>query len=307
MQNSENSAELQRIAVEDDLERRRITTTHCDYPGCVVANGLFRCTKCKKRFYCGREHQAAAWRSHKRFCREPSFDDINPPGYDMVNPLGHKGRAAMALDLVDGLVQSFERDLYPAAEVEGVFGIEMGSGIDERPGMADYPIGKLVYNAWVFVWKAFVEFEMKEDAEAEDESFTEIRARQRRAVDVAKLEFIRQCAQALLAGNLSAWFQERVETYRPRWGRRFRPDVYVEELHRRHFEGIPWNRRIQRMYRTYLDERDPRTLNSDPVFWIYQSDPVRSGGQDGDTGRGGITWESQATVERCRQKWARGV
>jgi hypothetical protein len=46
---------------------------------CVVCGArgskLFRCTRCKERYYCGKECQLQDWKDHKRVCRKVDDKD----------------------------------------------------------------------------------------------------------------------------------------------------------------------------------------------------------------------------------------
>ena len=119
-------------------------------------------------------------------------------------------RELMAKNYVEEFVGALEQDLYPAENVEKVFGVRMESGPprdwdSEEPE----PIGTMMYNAWTALYKGYSELKMQTYGfgaaeEAGDRALMEaIGKRVRR-------EFGAEVEEALLAGSLPTWFQAQV-------------------------------------------------------------------------------------------------
>ena len=51
----------------------RENAKYCDYPGCMNegddSQSLHACSLCRAVYYCGREHQEAHWKEHKKLCK----------------------------------------------------------------------------------------------------------------------------------------------------------------------------------------------------------------------------------------------
>ena len=54
-------------------KKYRQKAKHCDYPDCVnkgsESQSLHACSSCRAVYYCGREHQEAHWKDHKKLCK----------------------------------------------------------------------------------------------------------------------------------------------------------------------------------------------------------------------------------------------
>merc|ERR1712072_1468882 len=47
---------------------KRLTAVRCGFPGCTLRAPL-KCSRCRKVFYCSKNHQELHWKCHKRHCR----------------------------------------------------------------------------------------------------------------------------------------------------------------------------------------------------------------------------------------------
>lgn len=166
----------------------------------------------------------------------------------------------------DRLVLFFSEDMYPPLEEETIYGIEMGTGSDTHQYIGiDYPIGKLMYSAWKFLYFAFVEFEC--GSGNEEEEHEEEQERYKKAAKLFKYEF----ANAMLAGKLLSGLKEKIEKYHDRWERKFGNDAYVEELRCRDYKGITWNYGVHQNVKIWpdLDPTKPHPV-MDVTYWLGQ-------------------------------------
>lgn len=247
----------------------RTRHNECGFPGCHVVNGLQLCSRCKIRQYCCRDHQQGDWKAHKQYCRAPVVDLPGPEVHQCPerysHDLPHLGRAKLALKLAERLTEVLALDVYPSEDEELVFGIEMGTNQNTSTYVGiDFPVGNLMYNAWKFLYGAYIGFEAVKYDEDDDEAC-------RKAFDNAKFLFLRRVAQSILAGELSIWFQRSVEFYRDKYlEEKLRADAYVEELRRREFKGIKWDNQFLEMLKIWPRPGDPELspLSTDPLFWI---------------------------------------
>lgn len=248
----------------------RMKTGECGFTGCQVKEHLFICSKCKIRQYCSRDHQKADWRQHKKFCRAPFIDSPGLETYPLTcdDTIPYSVRAQKALELAESLVKAFRQDYYPPKEDELVVGIKKQSLPDNTLYIGvDTPVGILMYSAWVYLFKGYVEFDPDSHADEGDEDYAqEIQKR----INLFKKEI----AQALLAGELPQWFKASSEKYRDlflnRLGQR---DVYTEELRLRDYKGIKWDTVKHAGLRILPRVSDPplsEPLSTDPFYWLNQ-------------------------------------
>ncbi len=118
--------------------------------------------------------------------------------------------------VVNNFFSSMRQDYYPLEEFEKVFGVEMTQGY--TPTVCDFPIGKLMFNVWLTLWKNNC---INED----------------------------NLTQALWNHNLPQFFENQVRRiYNEYIERSEQPEPvfmymtqYVPELLSRGFDGIPWD------------------------------------------------------------------
>ena len=221
---------------QEEIDHR---TRHnkCCLASCHVTHNLNYCSRCKIRKYCCRDHQQAEWDVHKQYCRIPVVDlpgpEVQqcPARYDHKWP--HSARQKLATVSADRLIKCIHADMYPLKDEELIYGIEMGDSTDRWPYIGiDFPLGKLMYNAWKFLYGAYIDFES--------------------ASHDASVLFKQHFAKAILRGELPLWFQMSIKKYRELYlQKKLHVDAYVEELLRREMKGIKWDNKLLEMLKVW--------------------------------------------------------
>ena len=258
--------------------RHRTKHNKCGLTKCSIVVDLQECSRCKIRQYCCKDHQRSDWSTHKNFCRAPIVDIPGPEVHQCPanynHNMPHSQRADLAIHIAKQLDQMCDNDMYPTENMELIFGIEMGSNenkVDRGYIGIDFPIGNLMLNVWLFLYKAYFEFETVDYDEDDQQARS-------KAVKDTLLLFRRNMASALLAGNLPGWFQSSVMIYRNKYKEHpnvssRRIDNYVEELCRREFKGIKWDNHVHKMLKIWPSPGDPVSppLSIDPYFWTQKT------------------------------------
>mmetsp|Transcript_27591 Transcript_27591/g.60358 ORF Transcript_27591/g.60358 Transcript_27591/m.60358 type:complete len:257 (-) Transcript_27591:643-1413(-) len=157
-------------------------------------------------------------------------------------------RKEMAHLAVKGLTKALKDDVYPAENIESIFGIQMHPGPPATRSLSleCMPIGNLVYNCWA--WLAKGHFQLKlvsilrnSNIQEDDPQFHSI------LLQVSQ-GFSEDLEAALLQGNLPSWFETQIRGLMaedkldmPQLG----PcNNYFRELVRRGFHTIKWDHRL---------------------------------------------------------------
>ena len=254
--------------------RHRTRQNKCGLESCEKMDcPLQQCSRCKIRQYCCRDHQRSDWNIHQKYCRVP-INDLQGPQVEECparyqHEMPHSERAKGAITIAERLIQFFDADLYPPANEELLYGIQMieGSRRPEKYVGIDCTVGTLMYSAWKFLYRAYLDFHhlpYDEDSDDDRESFT-------RAMQHAKALFVNHVAQAILAGELPSWFKSSIRKYREKnLEENLKLDAYVEELLRREMKGIKWNNKVLEALKLWPRPGDPVSspLNTDPSHWL---------------------------------------
>lgn len=263
---------LQQEAIEKLNEeiRHRTRQTKCGLDNCNIEVDLQECSRCKIRKYCCKDHQRSDWVTHKKHCRIPIVDlpgpEVHkcPDNYDHNTP--HSERAAFAIHLAEQVDVMLTQDMYPPEDMEVIYGIEMGSDASNSViGVGiDFPVGKLMYNVWMFLYKMYFEFETEYYDENDQQAGLIAR-------ENTKKQFTKSMGCAFLSGDLPGWFQRSVEMYRIKAKESKRLclcDSYVEELNRREFKGIKWDNEVLSNIKVWPRPGDPVVPSTDPYHYI---------------------------------------
>mmetsp|Transcript_1292 Transcript_1292/g.1729 ORF Transcript_1292/g.1729 Transcript_1292/m.1729 type:complete len:392 (-) Transcript_1292:74-1249(-) len=149
------------------------------------------------------------------------------------------------------LMECIECDMYPDAETEKIFGIDMGSG-DRRCSIAEIPLGNLVYSVWTEIF-SFHKVQAMRGLQADGE----VNA----ALQAAKKTLSNQVANAIINENLPADFYEWTKQV-SQSDDSFPTKNYSKEFMRREFD--PTSRYVNPASREHVQWMDRiRQVNQD--------------------------------------------
>lgn len=157
------------LRLADNAHRILSNPPVCGKDRCAVHEGLMKCARCHKRYYCCKEHQKMDWKVHKRYCRVFEDDPALAMEERTHAPLEVKQREEEIKRSVDGMMKAIETDFYPPEDLESRFGIQKGTKDTHRDFThvgVDFPIGNIVYLAWCSAVKRSGTFSTLQDLAA---------------------------------------------------------------------------------------------------------------------------------------------
>ena len=87
------------------------TDRQCSVVGCDSKSASFRCSKCKKVYYCSSEHQKIDWKSHKKLCFTPAESKNSQTLHDSNrSDISSESRISRCMFCGESLVLSSEED-----------------------------------------------------------------------------------------------------------------------------------------------------------------------------------------------------
>ncbi len=198
-----------RALMHVDYEHRRFDQPKaCAIESCGKCDKVFQCGRCKRRYYCSKEHQMADWKVHKKYCKVFVEFPVLSIEQRTHTALSETERMVTAQEFVRQFIRAFYQDSYCSNDdVDGVFGWQVSEEHDAVIVDGDFPIGRLMRNAWNYIIKR---------------SNKDLQEWQEILVDL------------LLKGEMVQYFREQAYAMKDTCS-------YCRELYFREYKGIPWN------------------------------------------------------------------